>query len=58
MSVTDILKEEKDKIGKGWIRKLLDVKTKLTEKEKIDLEQRLYGEDSSYKIDATKSLEL
>lgn len=58
MSVTDILKEEKDKIGKGWIRKLLDVKTKLTEKEKNDLEQRLYGEDSSYKIDATKSLEL
>ena len=58
MSVTDILKQEKEKIGKGWIRKLLDVKTRLTEKEKIDLEQRLYGESSGITIDATKSLEL
>ncbi len=58
LSVTDILKEEKEKIGKGWIRKLLDVKTRLTEKEKADLETRLYGEGSSYKIDTTKSLEL
>lgn len=57
MSVTDILKEEKDKIGKGWIRKLLDIKTKLTEKEKQDLEERLYG-NSGHAIDATKSLEL
>lgn len=58
MSVTDILKQEKEKIGKGWIRKLLDIKTRLTEKEKSDLETRLYGEDSSHKIEATKSLEL
>ena len=57
MSITDILKAEKEKIGKGWIRKLLDVKTKLTEKEKTDLEERLYGE-SGLKIDAVKSLEL
>ena len=58
LSVTDILKQEKEKIGKGWIRKLLDIKTRLTEKEKQNLETRLYGENSSYKIDATKTLEL
>ena len=58
MSVTDVLKQEKEKIGKGWIRKLLDIKTRLTEKEKQDLEARLYGEDSNYTIEATKSLEL
>ena len=58
LSVTDILKQEKEKIGKGWIRKLLDIKTRLTEKEKQDLETRLYGENSTYKIDATKTLEL
>lgn len=58
LSVTDILKQEKEKIGKGWIRKLLDIKTRLTEKEKTDLEARLYGEDSSHKIEAIKSLEL
>ena len=57
MSITDILKAEKGKIGKGWIRKLLDVRTKLTEKEKVDLEQRLYGE-TGHTIQASKSLEL
>lgn len=57
-SVVDILKEEKEKIGKGWIRKLLNLKTRLTEKEFESLQDKLYGDDSKHKITAEKTLEL
>ena len=57
-SVVDILKEEKGKIGKNWIRKVLEVKSRLTDKELVDLEKKLYGEESGLKITTDKSLEL
>lgn len=57
-SVVGILKDEKQKIGKGWIRKLLSVPDKVKGKEKEELEQRLYGENSTEKIPAEKTLEL
>ena len=57
-SVVDVLKDEKEKIGKGWIRKALDIKSRLTEQEYVALQTKLYGPDSAHKIDADRNLEL
>lgn len=57
MSVVDIVGAEKDKIGQGWIRKLGNLKQRMTEPELVALEQRLYGE-TGYRIPTEKTLEL
>ena len=57
-TTVDILQEEKDKIGKGWIRKLLGIETqKITEEELMSLKKKLYG-DRDIEIPVEKHFEL
>lgn len=57
-TTVDILQEEKDKIGKGWIRKLLGIETqKVSEEELMSLKKKLYG-DRDIEIPVEKHFDL
>lgn len=56
-SVVELLKEEKEKIGQGWIRKLLNVPDSVTLEELQTLQQNLYG-DSGFAISTMRRIEL
>lgn len=54
-SVIDAIKSEKEKIGKGWIRKVQNIPTELSLEEIENLEQKLYGtEDEEKSIEFEK----
>ena len=53
-SVIDILKEEKEKIGQGWIRKILDLNEESSKEEMENLARKLYGENHEYTIESTR----
>lgn len=52
-----LLKEEKEKIGNGWIRKALTITDNLTKEELDELQAKLYGE-SGYSVETIKQIEL
>ena len=53
-SIVNSLMNEKNKIGKGWIRKVLNVPTELSLEEIKALEGKLYGEDEDREIEYEK----
>lgn len=57
-SAVDILKEEKEKIGNGWIRKILSVQEELSKQELEDLNKKLYGEKQDIRIPTKRTVEL
>lgn len=57
-SAVDILKAEKEKIGNGWIRKILSVQEELSKQELEDLNKKLYGENQEIRIPTKRSVEL
>lgn len=52
-----LLKEEKEKIGNGWIRKALTITDNLTKEELDELQAKLYGE-SGHSVETIKQIEL
>ena len=57
-SVVDILREEKEEIGQGWIRKLLELRPELSKEELEALNQKLYGNSESEKIPNSRIVRL
>lgn len=52
-----LLKEEKEKIGNGWIRKALTITDNLTKEQLDELQAKLYGE-SGHSVETIKQIEL
>ena len=57
-SVVDILREEKESIGQGWIRKLLELRPELKKEELENLRQKLYRDSNTEKIETTRLVRL